>query len=201
MLVHEVMTKEPVTVRTGTPVKEALTLLANHRVTSLPVVNAAGKICGVVSEADLVRELLARDPRAHEIPPTDEDRGRFRAVDDVMSPHPVTVPPEEDLVKAVDLLTSTTVKSLPVVDRKGHLLGVLSRSDVVRLLARADEDIRGEVDELLRSTGIEGWLVDVRDGSVELLGPEHSTDGLLVRLLAESVPGVIDVVARQERHA
>ena len=200
MLVFEVMTKEPVTVHPGTPVKEALALLANHRVTSLPVVDGSGKILGVVSEADLVRELLARDPRSQEIPPEDE-RTPISVVDDVMTAHPVTVPPDEDLVKAVDLITTTTVKSLPVVDRKGHLVGVLSRSDVVRLLARADEDIRGEVDELLRSTGIEGWLVDVRSGSVELLGPENSTDGLLARLLAESVPGVIDVVARQERRA
>lgn len=203
MLVHEVMSTNPVTARADTPVKEALAMLAEHRVTSLPVVNADGKIRGVVSEADLIRDLLVRDPRAHEILPTDDSdvRVRTRVVDDVMSTHAVTVRPDTDLVEAVDLLTSTTVKSLPVVDSHGHLLGVLSRSDVVRLLARADDDIRGEVDELLRSSGIEGWLVDVHGGSVELLGPETSTDTLLVRLLAESVPGVIDVVARQERHA
>ena len=75
---------------------------------------------------------------------------------------------------------------------------MLSRSDVVRLLSRADREIEREVDELLRSTGLDGWLVEVQDGTVQLLGPELSTDSLLVRLLAETVPGVIDVTTRTE---
>src|SRR5687767_3823774 len=109
MLVFEVMTQEPVTVRPDTRIKTALALLAEHRVTALPVVTTAGKVCGVVSEADLIRELLPRDPRAYEIPPVD-DRSRPATVQDVMTPHPVTVHPETDLVEAVELLTSTMVK-------------------------------------------------------------------------------------------
>lgn len=197
MLVFEVMTREPVTVRPGTRIKAALALLAEHNVTALPVATASGKVCGVVSEADLIRELLPRDPRAHEIPPID-DRSRPATVDDVMTPHPVTVYPETDLAEAVELLTSTTVKSVPVVDRGGHLRGVLSRSDIVRLLARADDEIQRQVDDLLRTTGVEGWLVDVQDGTVQLLGPEHAHDTLVARLLAATVPGVVEVRARTE---
>ncbi len=106
-----------------------------------------------------------------------------------MSPHPVTVHPETDLAEAVELLTSTTVKSVPVVDRQGYLKGVLSRSDIVRLLARADAEIQREVDELLRSTGLKDWLVDVQDGAVQLLGPEDSDDTLVARLLAAHCSG------------
>jgi hypothetical protein len=76
------------------------------------------------------------------------------------------------------------------------------RSDIVRLLARSDDEIAREVDELLRSTGLEGWLVDVQDGSVELLGPDTSpdadSDATVVRLLAETVPGVLDVTTTPE---
>lgn len=197
MLVFEVMTKDPVAVRPDTRVKEALRVLADHRVTALPVVTATGKVCGVVSEADLIRELLPRDPRAHQIPPT-ESRDRPSMVEDVMSTHPVTVHPDADLEQAVELLTSTTVKSVPVVDRNGHLEGVLSRSDVVRLLARSDADIERLVDELIRSTGLDGWLVEVEDGAVNLLGPEKSDDAVLVRLLTQTVPGVIDVTTKHE---
>lgn len=197
MLVYEVMTREPATVGPHATIKTALGLLAEHRVTALPVVSGAGGVIGVVSEADLIRELLACDPRAHEIPQPD-NRSRSSTVEQVMSTHPVTVHPDADLVQAVDLLTSTTVKSLPVVDRAGRLAGVLSRSDVIRLLARADHDIEREVDELLRSTGLEDWLVEVEEGLVTLLGPERSTNSLLVRLLAETVPGVIDVTTRTE---
>lgn len=201
MLVFEVMTKDPVTVPEGTPVKTALARLAELRVTSLPVVGRDGKVVGVVSEADLIRELLARDPRVHEIPPPRHTE-RPTVVDEVMTRHPVSVTPDSDLVDAVELLTSTTVKCLPVIDRKGTLHGVVSRSDIVRLLARSDDDIEREVDELLRSTGLEGWLVDVHDGSVELLGPDKSpnagSDATVVRLLAETVPGVLDVTTRPE---
>ncbi|MFC5730869.1 MULTISPECIES: HPP family protein [Nocardioides] len=197
MLVFEVMTQEPVAVRPHTPVKTALGLLAQHRVTAMPVVTTTGKVCGVVSEADLVRDLLPRDARAYEIPPVDQ-RSRPATVEEVMSRHPVTVYPETDVVEAVDLLTSTTVKSVPVVDRRGHLRGVLSRSDIVRLLARADAKIQSEVDELLRSAGLDGWLVDVQDGAVQLLGPENSKDTVAARLLAATVPGVVEVTIRSD---
>ena len=197
MLVSEVMTNDPVTVRVGTPVKAALALLAEHRVTSLPVVTAAGHVRGVVSEADLIRELLPRDPRSRQTPAPD-DRMHPVHVDSVMNAHPVTVREDCDLVEAVDLLTSTTVKSLPVVDRSGHLRGVLSRSDVVRVIARADQDIEHEVDALLRSSGVVDWLVEVHDGTVELLGPEGSSDEIVARLLASTVSGVLDVNTRIE---
>lgn len=200
MLVHEVMTREPATVGPDTPVKTALSQLAEHHVTALPVVTREGTVVGVVSEADLIRELLAHDPRAQAMPVSD-DRCRSSVVGDVMSHHPVTIQPDSDLVGAVDLLTSTTVKSLPVVDGSGRLRGVLSRSDIVRLLARADDEIERQVDELLRSTGLDGWLVEVFDGVVDLLGPEHAGDALLARLLAETVPGVLDVTTRTEMRA
>ena len=122
MLVFEVMTKDPVTVRPGTSIKEALRVLADNHVTALPVATSEGSPAGVVSEADLIRELIPRDPRAHEIPPVD-DRRRATVVEDVMSAHAVTVHPETDLAEAVELLTSTTVKSVPVVDRQGHAEG------------------------------------------------------------------------------
>ena len=123
MLVHEVMSKDVVTVAPDTTVKHALALLAQHRVTALPVVTAdTGLLCGVVSEADLIQDLLASDPRAVEIPRADV-RSKPTNVEEIMSGHPVTVRPDTDLVMAVELLTSTAVKSLPVVDRGGPARG------------------------------------------------------------------------------
>lgn len=190
MLVREVMTHAPVTVRPITPVKQALRLLAEHRVTALPVLGA-DRVVGVVSEADLVRDLLPPDPRAQAIPSTDVP-DRPRVVADVMSTHVLTTHPETDLADAVELLTSSSAKCLPVVDHHDRLRGVLSRSDVVRLLARDDERIEAEVDELLRSSGLPGWLVEVHDGEVVLEGPAGGTE--VARLLAGTVPGVLEVV-------
>lgn len=197
MLVAEVMTREPVTVRPFTPVKQALQLLAEHRVTVLPVVSG-DRVVGVVSEADLVRDLLPPDPRAHEIPPT-QAPCRPRSVHEVMSTHVLTTHPETDLAVAVEQLTSSSAKCLPVVDHRGRLRGVLSRSDVVRLLARHDGRIEAEVDELLRSSGLPGWLVEVHDGVVCLSGPAEGAE--VARLLAGTVPGVLEVVTEQDAAA
>jgi len=194
MFVQDVMTGDPVTVRTGTAVKEALMLLACHGVTSMPVVSAGHRIRGVVSEADLIRESVARDPRVQETPlDQGDDLMLPRTVDEVFTPHAVVVHPDDDLATAVELMTSTSVKSLPVVDRNHRVVGIVSRSDVVRLLARADTTIEGEVDELLRSLGYPNWLVEVHDGVVELTGPSGPSEIGLARTVAGTVPGVVDV--------
>jgi CBS-domain-containing membrane protein len=194
MLVKDVMTHESVTVSEGTPVKVAITLLARHRITAMPVLTRSGRLCGVVSEADLIRDLVDSDPRAHEIPLDEQPwHDRPGVVGDVMTPHAVTVRPDTELATAVELITSTSVKSVPVVDTKGRVVGMLSRGDVVKMLARADADIEREVDALLTSAGLDDWVAEVTDGTVALCGPEDSTNKGLAHLVAGTVPGVIEV--------
>lgn len=193
MLVRELMTPDPVTVAESTPVKTALGLLAEHGITSLPVVGREGALHGVVSEADLIKDIVAPDRRAHEVP-VHERLDRPARVAEVMSRHAITVHPEDDLADVVELLTSTTVKSVPVVDRGGRLVGMLSRSDIVRVLARADEDLARDVDEVLTSVGLGEWLAEVQDGVVSLTGPDGSADGETAVLVARTVPGVVEVV-------
>jgi CBS-domain-containing membrane protein len=193
MLVRDVMTHEPVSVVEETPVKVAIALLARHHITSMPVLTRSGQLCGVVSEADLIRDLVDADPRAHELPVDREWHDRPRDVGDVMTPHAITVRPETELAVAVELITTTSVKSVPVVDGTGRPVGMLSRSDVVGVLARADTDLAREVDALLTSVGLHDWVVEVVDGSVTLSGPEHSPDAAVARVVAGTVPGVIDV--------
>jgi CBS domain-containing protein len=193
MLVRELMTADPVTVTTATPVKTALGLLAEHRITSMPVLGRKGRLRGVVSEADLIKNLVLPDQRAHERPVHDEWVDRPVLVSEVMSPHVVAVHPQDDLADVVELLTTTTVKSVPVVDQQGRLLGILSRSDVVRVLARTDEDLAREVDSLLAWVGLGEWVADVTDGVVALTGPERSGDRAMAHLVARTVPGVVEV--------
>lgn len=196
MLVSEVMTHEPVTVTKDTRVKAALTLLAQNKITSMPVLTRSGRLCGVVSEADLIRDLVDHDPRTHEIPGGDgwdDWHDRPGLVGDVMSPLAITVHPETELSVAVELVTSTSVKSVPVVDMSGSVVGMLSRSDVVRVLARSDEDLEKAVDSMLTSVGLSDWFVEVTEGSVALSGPEGSSERTLAHLIASTVPGVVDV--------
>jgi CBS domain-containing protein len=191
MLVRELMTEEPLTVPLGTTVKSALGVLAAAGITSVPVVGRHGRLRGVVSEADLIRDGLDADSRLHEIAldPVRADRPRF--VDEVMTTHVITVRPDNDLLDAVELLTSTGAKSLPVIDRNSHVVGMISRSDVVRLLARSDHDLECEVDAALASVGLRDWMVEVCDGTVELVAPAgHEKDCRLARIMAATVPGV-----------
>ncbi len=193
MLVQDLMTPEPMTVRPSTTVKEALSRLAEHGITCLPVVDGAGRLQGVVSEADLIRDVVAPDPRAAARPVSIEPVFPPRTVEEVYTRHPVSVRRNDDLARAVDVMTSTAVKSLPVVDDEGHLVGVVSRSDVVQVLARADDVIAADVDELLRSLGHPDWLVEVTDGIVNVSGPSGAPERSLAHVVAHTVPGVIEV--------
>jgi CBS domain-containing protein len=200
MLVREVMTSQAVTVSRDTSVKEALALLERHRITAAPVLDGSGRIEAVVSEADLIRDLLQPDQRTHERPmPDDWHSERHdvpRSVGDVMTTRPVTVAPETDVAAAVELMTTLGIKSVPVVDRHHHLSGMLSRSDVVRVLARSDHELESRVDAVLAEVGLSDWLVTVADGEVQLSGPEGSPYRMTARAVAGSVPGVISVQVR-----
>ena len=115
MLVREVMSNEAITVPLGTTVKSALAVLSSARITSIPVVSASGKLRGIVSEADLIRDGVSADARLHEIPRENVLVDHHHYVDDVMTTHVLTVGPDSDLAEAVELMTSTGVKSVPVV--------------------------------------------------------------------------------------
>jgi CBS-domain-containing membrane protein len=193
MIVREVMTRPALTVRSSTPIKAALALLDQHSITALPVVNGHGRIRGVVSEADLIRDAVPPDvrvhvsygvPEMHVLPPHD--------VGEVMTRHPVTVHPESDLAEAIDLLTSIGIKSLPVVDDHDVVVGVISRRDVVRILARPDNLIQAETDDLFRRLGLE-WTVHVENGVAKVSGPGVDRGNSVASVVAAAVPGVVGV--------
>ena len=192
MLVRELMTPNPLTVLLVTPVKTALRLLAENHITSMPVVDQHGRLRGVVSEADLIRDLVGPDARAHELPLEHVADAQPLVVADVMSPHAVEVRPEDDVATAVELMTTTAVKSLPVVSN-GVVVGMLSRGDVVRVMAKTDQQIALEVDTLLASVGLGDWIADVSDGRVSLSGPADSEGRTVAEIVASTVAGVVQV--------
>jgi CBS domain-containing protein len=191
MLVRDVMTSPAVTAHPDLPLKRVAQLLDEHAVTALPVVDDGGRIVGVISEADVVLEALPRDPRAHANPHHLGRSPHFARAADVMNHHPITVRPDTDLVEATELMTSRTIKSLPVV-HDGVVVGVVSRHDVVAVLAREDQAIEAELDDLVRNLGND-WLVRVKNGVVTADGPADERERELMRTVAATVPGVVAV--------
>jgi CBS domain-containing protein len=195
MLVRDVMTVDPVTVTPETGVKSALTRLAHLGITSMPVVDEHGTLCGMLSEADLIREAVGADPRAQQRPITIQPVTAPQTVEDVYTRSPVAVRPDDDVASAVEVMSDKGFKSLPVVD-DGHLLvGILSRSDVVRALARDDTLIADDIRAVFRDLGHTDWVVEVAEGVVEITGADHTRHSL-AHTIARTVQGVVAVRVR-----
>ncbi|MGY2703123.1 CBS domain-containing protein [Nocardioides sp. HB32] len=193
MLVRDLMTPDPVTATAETGIKQALTRLADLGITSMPVVDDRGRLCGIVSEADLIREVVPRDPRAQERPVVVEPLYPPGTVGEVCTRSAASVRIDDDVASAVELMTALSAKSVPVLDDGGRLVGILSRSDVVQALARSDDVIAADIDDLLGSLGHTDWLVEVEDGVVTVGGPSGSPERSLAVVVARTVPGVVEV--------
>ena len=191
MLIRDLMTAPAVSVTAQTPIALALRLLDDRKITAMPVVDATGALVGIVSEADIVQDTAPTDDRVPNAAVRTTTDTPPRRVADVMSHLVVTVDPDDELGVAIDLMWSTMVKSLPVVDH-GRVIGMISRSDVIHLLAGRDDRIRTEVHEIIQAENPD-WQIEAHDGIVTVTGPADPRERKLAGVLASSVRGVIAV--------
>ena len=191
MLVRDLMTAPAITVGPLTSLKEAMRLLDEHEITAMPVVNADELLLGVLSEADVLRDAVMPDRRAHAHPVQITVAPVHSLVTDVMTHLPVSVAPDDDVAVAVGLLVDTQIKSLPVV-RFGRVVGMISRRDIIAVLARQDALIEAEVDEALRLAGVE-CTVEVSEGVVQLRDADGPEAARVAQVIASGVPGVVGV--------
>jgi len=197
MRVSDVMTTPAITVRAETPIKAALALLDERGITALPVVARNDHVVGIVSEADLIRDALMPDARHHLRPAPEELRTLPpETVGEVMNTLPITVAADDDLLAATELMTSTGVKSLPVLDGDRRVVGVVSRSDVVHVLARPDELLAAELGDLFQRIGLD-WLVDVHRGVATVTGPVTQHEIAMAVAAAGTIPGIGGAVIGQ----
>lgn len=198
MLVREVMTAPFVSVDPGVSIKDAVQLLAAHNITAMPVIDKGGELVGVLSEADVLLETFLPDSRAHDKPVHVRAGPATVRVSELMSRHVLTVAEHADLSEAANLMLSTVAKSLPVV-HDNRVTGMLSRRDLIAVLARRDDAVEAAVDELVRAAGYD-WMTVVADGIVTLDGPEADADVDLAKVLVATVPGVVGVYFPAQRH-
>jgi CBS domain-containing protein len=199
--VRDVMTTTVVTVEESIPYKEIARLLAENKISGVPVLSTGRHVAGVVSEADLLAEEEKRAWERVAVPGHGlRSQGHWAlTARQLMSSPAITIHPDATTSGAARLMNAHHVRRLPVVDSGGCLLGIVSRRDLLSVLLRPDSDVAAEVrvilDEMLRAD--QGVVtVTVKDGVVALAGPlgaDRDLVAVAIRL-AWGVDGVIDVV-------
>lgn len=147
----EVMTRHPVTARPDMSVREVATLLLQHRISAVPVVDAAGKLVGIVSEGDLVRrgEVIRDEKQSWWLEAIAEGermapellaylRSSDRTVRHLMTREVITVEEATPLSEVARLLERQGIKRVPVL-HDGQVVGIVSRADLIRALMHLDE--------------------------------------------------------------
>jgi CBS domain-containing protein len=212
---RDLMTADVVTVPPSTPVIAMARLLAERGISAVPVVEADGRVAGIVTEADLIRRLAGEDDKPagwlasmFANPARDADRyARTHGMSaaDVMTESVVAVDPDTLASVIAHMMEEKGIRRV-LVTEGGRLKGLVSRADLLRALVApvpeagelSDDRIRRAVMAAMKR---EPWadtfyaLVDVKDGVVEFHGFSRSAAvqrGL--RVLAENVPGVKGVV-------
>jgi CBS domain-containing protein len=112
-----------------------------------------------------------------------------------MTANPHTVWEDSDVAELARTFATTSWKSVPVV-RGDVLLGVVSRSDVIRAMSRSDEDIAAEISRTLAEIGLQAWHVDVADGVVHVTGTGSERERGAAISIAQSVKGVRHVTSQ-----
>lgn len=150
--VADVMTRKVVAARQDAEFKEIVEVLRNAHVSALPVLDAEDHVIGVVSEGDLlVKEAAAAGQHAsrrRRHPAGAEKADEVLAVG-LMTQPAVTIGRDATVAEAADVMSARRVKRLPVVDDWGHLIGIISRIDVLAVYTRPDSDICQEATDIV----------------------------------------------------
>ena len=214
--VADIMTREIVTVRADAAVREAIHLMLDKHISGVPVVDAHGRLAGILTEGDLLRraELGTQTERprwlAFLLGPgrsaADYVQAHARTVGEIMTADVVSVAPDTPLADVVWLMERKHVRRLPVVSA-GVPVGIVSRADLIRalsqMLAKDAEPAPGDTAirrAILAEIERQPWgrrdgvIVTVHDGLVHLDGvifDERERKAL--RVVAENAPGVKEV--------
>jgi CBS domain-containing protein len=185
MRVEDVMTVDVATVKPEASLKDVARELSDRRISGMPVADDDGRVIGVISEAD----VLAKEE-------SEPEAGRVAR--EAMTSPAITIEPHWPVAIAADRMIEGGVNRLPVV-RQGRLVGIVTRADLVRAFARSDEQIAGDIREVV-ALQQELWRdqqpVEVRidAGEVTLAGEVRRRDeAIVLPKMVRTVPGVVSV--------
>jgi len=203
--VSDVMTRQVHVASPLTPFKLLVRLIEENRVSAIPIVDQNGTPVGIVSEADLLLKERRSDiatssrlfrPRRRRAELT---KAEGIVASDLMTAPPITIPADATLMQAARLMQERNVRRLIVTDTRGRIAGIVSRSDLLQVFLRTDEDLREDVLEKL----IPAILIDqvspidvhVRANVVTLSGEvDRKSDSEILSRLTRDLDGVVGVV-------
>lgn len=175
----DVMTSPPVWINPGTMVREAGGVLGDHGFSALPVVDEQNRLVGIVSGADLL--LAGMTPATANGP-----------VSRVMRRSVISAPITASPAELTATMLTKHLRCLPIVSEGDVLVGVVSRSDLLRILTPADAVLAARVEIALRAYQRDPrWTVAVDDGDVHVTGAfADEAERRVVEALVRTVPGV-----------
>lgn len=138
MKIRELMQSKVVAVSQDTLAKDAYETMRSRRFRHLPVVNKENRLLGIVSDRDILNIAVMLEKRPNS--PEEYLIGDNVKIRDIMTTEPTTVSPDDDVGRAVDVMLSLTISGLPVVD-KGKLVGIITETDLLRLLRKLSDNI------------------------------------------------------------
>ena len=201
----DIMTRRVLTLSPEHSVRHAARLMLDNRISGLPVCNDEGDLVGILSEGDLLRrsELGSEALKETGIRPRQDPETCIKAhswrVGDVMTKDPVTIESDASVDQIAALMVTHAIKRVPVVQR-GHLVGIVSRRDILEPVvssrperfATGDEAIkRAVLARLLSDLNLDTIDVKVEGGVVALCGNvESGVKRLAARVAAEAVCGI-----------
>lgn len=149
--VADVMSREPITVKTQTPLNEAIKILAEKNFSGLPVVDDNGQLVGMISETDLMWQETGVNPPPYIMfldsviylqNPGQYERELHKAlgqtVGEVMSLNPITISANKSLKEAAQAMHDHKIHRLPVLGEDEQIIGIITRGDIVRTMATQD---------------------------------------------------------------
>ena len=205
MKVKDLMTTDVVSIGPEASLKDVAGILAERRISGLPVVDAERRVLGVVSEADILYKARGSEEKSGGflgwllLEGVESDaKLTARTAGEAMTTPVISVGPERPVAEAASRMVEYGVNRLPVLDEGGKLVGLVSRADVVRAFTRTDAEIMREIreDVILKTLWIspERVSVTVAKGEVALSGQvETKNDAELLPRFVERVPGVVSV--------
>ena len=201
--VADVMTTRVHVASPSTPFKMLVRLIEENRISAVPIVDAQGSPLGIVSESDLLLKENADPTNPLDLLRQRSQRAKADGVvaAEVMTSPVVTVGIDTPIAQAARVMRERNVRRLVVVDTRLRIAGIVSRSDLLKVFLRTDEDLRDEVlHKLLPAvvpTEAAGVDVDVESNVITLSGRvDRRTDVEILDRLARDVDGVVNVVNR-----